>query len=1094
MGGGASQQVFQRAMDMGLTAVNGFHWVGNADAHAAFDYEQYPNVQTNFAGLMFLTPGYGLDPTAQNWADATYNNDWALYQSRGGLDPFLVRERGFDINQLNPWQRMTMQLAIDAVWLLGWVSVRGVENKIIANRAWAQFLANSGVQIPFNSGGAVGFDSKMDRIGYTGLWVQLKAGDLTTLKQAHIAGAYATSFNEWQLTTAVQMQNAASSLVEARFMDPVTRTLNPVPTYGSQHTLTRRIYVQANSLSDLTLQTKVDMVPVTHACQGGCGGNLLNASESAYAYEHGDCLAPNTCVCIKRANSTKFAFRGTQCEQTNCDDQCRNGACVYRNGITLCDCPAGWTGADCGTPLCTTHGCVSSQGNCTLPDVCQCLQGFYGRDCGQACQCTIFGSCSDGLTGSGACTCSPGYWGATCAFPSTCVNGESNDGAQGSGTCRSCDAGWTGSDCNVRIAAIAVPATLAVVVAVGLVVLLVRWFLRRARATALLANLDWKVAHEDIDFQKEGVEQSAMFRSRRLQSTGGISNDLNAKARDALAVYKGAPVHVKNVVGKTLLLDAKLREEIAMVREARHDNLVAFVGACIDAPFTCILTAFAKKGSLDDILSNEDVKLDWTFRSAIIKDVARGLAYLHSTNIGSHGRLKSSNCVVDNRWTTKLTDFGLGSFRPNTVESGDGLKATEEACFSTFETRQLFWTAPELLSSRVLCLGDVGAGTKEGDLYSLGIIMSEVVTREQPYHDAGVDADELLRLISHQPRKKITVVNGRKNSPNGIREAWVDNSKPASALMRPALPSDTKDELVSLMQHCWAEKAADRPAAKEVLRTLQSIFPQKGEMVDNLIAMLEKYSTDLESIVAERTGELEQEKHKVEELVCRMLPKQIVEDLKSGRAIKAESFDNVTIFFSDIVGFTDICSRSSPLQVVELLNDLYTCFDTIIDEYDVYKVETIGDAYMVVSGLPTRNGINHAAEIASMALHMLSAMMSFRIHHMPDVKLQLRVGLHSGPCVAGVVGIKMPRYCLFGDTVNIASRMESGGYALRVHLSDTTATLLQQIGGYHLEERGLREVKGRGAMMTWWLNGKDNLNMPLPDASMRASASKHEFK
>ena len=115
------------------------------------------------------------------------------------------------------------------------------------------------------------------------------------------------------------------------------------------------------------------------------------------------------------------------------------------------------------------------------------------------------------------------------------------------------------------------------------------------------------------------------------------------------------------------------------------------------------------------------------------------------------------------------------------------------------------------------------------------------------------------------------------------------------------------------------------------------------------------------------------------------------------------------------------------IQVVTLLNDLYTCFDTAIEKFDAYKVETIGDAYMVASGVPVRNGNRHAGEIAMLALELLSEIRTFRIRHLADKQLQLRLGVHSGPVVAGVVGVKMPRYCLFGDTVNTASRMESSG-------------------------------------------------------------------
>ncbi|TSK28280.1 Atrial natriuretic peptide receptor 1 [Bagarius yarrelli] len=292
--------------------------------------------------------------------------------------------------------------------------------------------------------------------------------------------------------------------------------------------------------------------------------------------------------------------------------------------------------------------------------------------------------------------------------------------------------------------------------------------------------------------------------------------------------------------------------------------------------------------------------------------------------------------------------------------------------------------------------------------------------------------------------------------------------------LRPLLCTQShSEELGQLMQRCWAEEPSDRPDFNQIKVMLRKHNRGYGSnILDNLLSRMEQYANNLEELVEERTQAYHEEKRKAEALLYQILPHSVAEQLKRGETVQAEAFDSVTIYFSDIVGFTALSAESTPMQVVTLLNDLYTCFDAIIDNFDVYKVETIGDAYMVVSGLPVRNGKLHAREIANMSLALLKAVHTFRIRHRPDLQLRLRIGIHTGPVCAGVVGLKMPRYCLFGDTVNTASRMESNGEALKIHVSEATRLVLQEFNCFQLELRGDVEMKGKGRMRTYWLLGR----------------------
>uniref|UniRef100_A0A8C2CLC7 Guanylate cyclase n=1 Tax=Cyprinus carpio TaxID=7962 RepID=A0A8C2CLC7_CYPCA len=477
---------------------------------------------------------------------------------------------------------------------------------------------------------------------------------------------------------------------------------------------------------------------------------------------------------------------------------------------------------------------------------------------------------------------------------------------------------------------------------------------------------------------------------------------------------------------------------IFQMKDMRHENVNPFLGFFHDCGVFAIVTEYCSRGSLEDLLLNDDVKLDWMFKSSLILDLIKGMKYLHHRNI-CHGRLKSRNCVVDGRFVLKITDYGY-----NEVLEAQRFPYVEPPA----ET--LLWTAPEILRGPYPGL----YGSHPGDVYSFSIIMQEVVMRGPPYCMLENSFDEIVQKIRKPPPMCRPIVS----------------------------PEHDPMECIQLMKQCWNEQPEKRPTFDEIFDQFKNVNKgKKTNIIDSMLRMLEQYSSNLEELIRERTEELEIEKQKTEKLLTQMLPTSVAEALKRGTTVEPEYFDSVSLYFSDIVGFTTISANSEPIEVVDLLNDLYTTFDAVIGDHDVYKVETIGDAYMVASGVPMPNGNRHAAEIANMALDILSAVGTFKMRHMPDVPVRIRIGLHTGSCVAGVVGLTMPRYCLFGDTVTTASRMESTGLPYRIHVHSSTVKVLMELkSGYKVELRARTELKGKGVEETYWLTGRDGFTKPLP--------------
>ncbi|XP_072028687.1 atrial natriuretic peptide receptor 1-like [Amphiura filiformis] len=563
------------------------------------------------------------------------------------------------------------------------------------------------------------------------------------------------------------------------------------------------------------------------------------------------------------------------------------------------------------------------------------------------------------------------------------------------------------------------------VLVLGILIILLIY--RKMRMDAEIMSMSWKIKWEEVTFPNTLRSRASSQASSMMVSTDlETGRQLFAK----VAQHQGRLVTVKSFPEAKIELNRDLLVELRNMRNIEHGNVVRFVGASIDSPNVSVLWEYCPKGSLQDVLENDSLKLDAMFKNSLITDMFKGILYIHNSVLGHHGRLRSSNCVIDSRFVLKLADFGLNHFR----------KAAKEQ--RKQKTAQL-WLAPEFLRKPDLPM------TKEGDIYSAGIIIQEIMTRSEPFHSerSQIDIDAVLAKVK------------------------AGDTPP----YRPHVPEDafTSSKVRSIMKMCWAELPEDRPAIKTLMAAVKQHLKDTNSenILDNLLSRMEQYANNLEALVEERTEAFLEEKKRAETLLYEVLPKSVADKLKRGAAVDPESFNCVTIFFSDIVGFTALSAESTPMQVVALLNDLYTCFDSIIEHFDVYKVETIGDAYMVVSGLPVPNGDTHAREIAGMSLALLKAVGSFEIRHRPDKQIKLRAGVHSGPCVTGVVGLKMPRYCLFGDTVNTASRMESNGEALKIHISKSTKDILDQFNAFKIELRGEIEMKGKGLQTTYWLLG-----------------------
>ena len=267
--------------------------------------------------------------------------------------------------------------------------------------------------------------------------------------------------------------------------------------------------------------------------------------------------------------------------------------------------------------------------------------------------------------------------------------------------------------------------------------------------------------------------------------------------------------------------------------------------------------------------------------------------------------------------------------------------------------------------------------------------------------------------------------------------------------------------LVLVMTMAGSEPIAGPPLPREVV---DSVLMHQTVGTYLFVCGLAFYSV---SATERAEAALSKEYRQSESLLLNILPHAIADRLKVTNASIADSFDEVSILFADVVGFTPLSDRLPPVELVEFLNRLFSQFDSLAEKHGLEKIKTIGDAYMVASGIPTPR-TDHAIAIASMAIEMQETVSA--IHAPGGERVYLRIGIDSGPAIAGVIGIKKFTYDLWGDTVNTASRMESHGVPGAIQVSSRTQRILQE--AFEFESRGLVDVKGKGLMDLYILKGR----------------------
>ncbi|CAJ0602195.1 unnamed protein product, partial [Cylicocyclus nassatus] len=396
-----------------------------------------------------------------------------------------------------------------------------------------------------------------------------------------------------------------------------------------------------------------------------------------------------------------------------------------------------------------------------------------------------------------------------------------------------------------------------------------------------LAKTPWRIYREDFRVINEDEVRSMLSIGSTRTKLSNTSSF--AKHHAVLGTNTHASFHVYPQ-RRPITFNREDMQLLTQMKQAIHDNLNPFLGMSFNEKDEMVLLwKFCSRGTVQDIIYNHDMVMDAKFHGAFVRDITLGLEYLHSSPIGYHGSLTPWACLIDRNWMVKLTDFGIanplerwekqGLISTETLKEGD-----DDGKSGSLQKTSILYQPPEALRNREenrvrradqSWIKQTQARRQMGDIYAFGMVMYEILFRSLPFPNA-TNIDELIEYIQ----------DGQKTYRPTIQDK-----------------SEIHPDLTALLLDCWNENPEVRPSIRRVRLNTESYLKVKGSLVDQMMRMMEQYANNLEKLVQERTGMLEEANIRADKLLSQLLPAYVANELKLGRPVPPKTFSSATVFF-----------------------------------------------------------------------------------------------------------------------------------------------------------------------------------------------------